>query len=176
MRGSTFWPRVGHRPSASTGSRCASASPRVRSIDHFDGAEGYKRDLLEYYERLSVDSLRASIAEAGRTATARDVLAHLTAALRRDGPGLYSPRLDSAVRAWASSDPDAHDVVARVDRARLDALEAVWSRASGDGERTRLSALLPYLLALGAGALVPPVDADDLRGIYEILLPLVPDR
>ncbi len=143
---------------------------------HFDGAEGYKRDLLGYFERLSVEALNSSIADAGPTASAREVLAHLTAALRREGPGLYTPRLDGAVRAWASSDDDARAVVARVDRARLDALEAVWRRVAGDSERTRLSALLPYLLALGAGAIVPAVDADDLRGIYEILLPLVPEQ
>lgn len=142
---------------------------------HFDGAEGYKRDLLEYFERLSVDALNSSIAEAGPSATAREVLAHLTDVLRREGPGLYTPRLDAAVRAWASSDDEARTVVARVDRARLDALEAVWAQVAGDGDRTRLSALLPYLLALGAGAIVPAVSADDLRGVYEILLPLVPE-
>ena len=38
----------------------------------------------------------------------------------------------------------------------------------------RLSALLPYLLAVGAAVVVPPVAADDLRRLYEMLLPLVP--
>lgn len=143
---------------------------------HFDGAEGYKRDLLAYFERLSVEALESSIADAGPTASAREVLTHLTALLHREGPGLYTPRLDGAVRAWAASDDDARAVVARVDRVRLDALESVWERAAGSGDRARLSALLPYLVALGAGAIIPAVDMDDLRGVYEILLPLVPEQ
>ena len=59
--------------------------------------------------------------------------------------------------------------------ARLAALERVWARELTDPAEARLSALLPYLLAVGAAVVVPPVGADDLRSLYQMLLPLVPD-
>ena len=50
----------------------------------------------------------------------------------------------------------------------------MWRRAVSDPVEARQSALVPYLLAVGAAVVVPPVGAEDLRGMYEILLPLVP--
>jgi hypothetical protein len=38
----------------------------------------------------------------------------------------------------------------------------------------RIAALLPYLVAVGAAALFPPVGADELSKVYELLLPLIP--
>ena len=141
---------------------------------HFAGADGYKRDLLAHYESLSVDALESAIAGVAADASARDVLEVLTAMIRADGAGLYRPELDVAVRAWSTTDPDVRAVQQRVDASRIDALERVWSRAVNDPEAARLSALLPYLLAVGAAVVVPPVEVDDLRRLYELLLPLVP--
>jgi AcrR family transcriptional regulator len=141
---------------------------------HFAGADGYKRDLLAHYEALSVEALESAIAGVPADASARDVLEVLTAMVRVEGAGLYRPELDLAVRAWSTTDPDVRAVQQRVDTSRIDALERVWSRAVPDPGAARLSALLPYLLAVGAAVVVPPVDADDLRRLYELLLPLVP--
>ena len=141
---------------------------------HFAGADGYKRDLLAHYEALSVDALESAIAGVGDNASARDVLGVLTAMIRVDGAGLYRPELDVAVRAWSTTDPDVRAVQQRIDTTRIDALARVWSRASPDAAEARRSALLPYLLAVGAAVVVPPVDVDDLRRLYELLLPLVP--
>ncbi len=141
---------------------------------HFAGADGYKRDLLARYEALSVEALESAIAAVGEDATARDVLGALTAMIQVDDEGLYRPELDVAVRAWSTSDPDVRAVQQRVDGARIDALQRVWSRTTSDADEARRSALLPYLLAVGAAVVVPPVEADDLRRLYELLLPLVP--
>ena len=141
---------------------------------HFAGADGYKHDLLAHYESLSVGALAAAIAGVGEDATARDVLEVLTGLIRPDGPGLYRPELDVAVRAWSTSDPDVRAVQQRIDTTRLAALEQVWQHAVPDPAEARVAALLPYLLAVGAAVVVPPVAADDLRRLYELLLPLVP--
>jgi AcrR family transcriptional regulator len=141
---------------------------------HFAGADGYKRDLLAHYEALSVDALESAISGVPAAASAHDVLEVLTGMIRVDGAGLYRPELDVAVRAWSTTDPDVRAVQQRVDTSRIDALERVWSRAVPDPGVARLSALLPYLLAVGAAVVVPPVGADDLRRLYELLLPLVP--
>ncbi len=141
---------------------------------HFAGADGYKRDLLAHYEALSVDALESAIAGVGDDASTRDVLGALTAMIRVDDAGLYRPELDVAVRAWSTTDPDVRAVQQRIDTTRIDALARVWSRAAPDAAEARRSALLPYLLAVGAAVVVPPVEVDDLRRLYELLLPLVP--
>ena len=141
---------------------------------HFAGADGYKRDLLAHYESLSVDALDSAIAGVADDASARDVLGALTAMIRCDGADLYRPELDVAVRAWSTTDPDVRAVQQRVDTTRIDALARVWGRAVPDPAEARRSALLPYLLAVGASVVVPPVEVDDLRRLYELLLPLVP--
>lgn len=142
---------------------------------HFAGAEGYKRDLLAHYETFSIRALESAIASVGANASAREVLGALTGLIRAGDAELYRPELDVAVRAWAVSDAEVRTVQERVDAARLAALRRVWDRVTDDPERARLSALLPYVLAVGAGFVVPPVSPEDLRGLYEILLPLVPD-
>lgn len=143
---------------------------------HFDGAEGYKRELLAEVERVSLDALDAAIQEMGDGASTRDVLSRLTDLIRPDGVLPHGARLDTAVRAWAASDDDARDTQARVDAARLRAIESVWRRASDDEETVRLSALLPYLVVVGATSVVPAVDIDDLRKVFGLLLPLVPEE
>lgn len=141
---------------------------------HFAGADGYKRDLLAHYEALSVDALDSAIAGVAENASTRDVLEALTGMIRGGGAGLYRPELDVAVRAWSTTDADVRAVQQRIDTTRIDALAKVWSRAVPDAAEARRSALLPYLLAVGAAVVVPPVEVEDLRRLYELLLPLVP--
>ncbi|WP_336216053.1 TetR/AcrR family transcriptional regulator [Nonomuraea sp. LPB2021202275-12-8] len=142
---------------------------------HFDGAEGYKKALLAHFERLSIEKLENAIADVGESAGARVILARLTKLVRPGDTGLYRPELDIAVRAWATWDADVRAVQTRLDEARLSALQRVWRSAVATDEEARTAALLPYLLAVGATVVFPPVDADQLRDLYEILLPLVPD-
>ena len=143
---------------------------------HFDGAEGFKRDLLAYVERLSTQALDTAIAEVAPDADARTVLGHLTALIElRDG-GLYRPELDVAVRAWATSDAEVRVVQARIDEARIAALQRVWRPYVTTEAQARTAALLPYLLSVGASVVTPPVGTRELRELFELLLPLVPDE
>ncbi|MFC5834433.1 TetR family transcriptional regulator [Nonomuraea insulae] len=142
---------------------------------HFDGAEGYKKALLAHFEKLSIETLENAISEVGESAGARVILARLTKLVRPGGTGLYRPELDVALRAWATWDADVRAVQTRLDEARLSALQRVWRSAVASDEEARTAALLPYLLAVGATVVFPPVDADQLRDLYELLLPLVPD-
>ena len=143
---------------------------------HFDGADGYKRDLLAYFERLSIESLDRAITDAAAQPDARTVLRHLTDLIEPTPAGLYRPELDVAIRAWSNSDPDVRAVQTRIDAARLTALQSVWRPYVETEDRARIAALLPYLLAVGASMVSPPIDADELRGVFEVLLPLVPEH
>ena len=56
----------------------------------------------------------------------------------------------------------------------IDALQAAWRPAVESDEAARTAALVPYLVSLGAAMTVPPVSADELRRVYELLLDAVP--
>ncbi|MFF5250313.1 hypothetical protein ACFY3V_39075, partial [Streptosporangium sp. NPDC000095] len=63
-----------------------------------------------------------------------------------------------------------------LDQVRLSALQRVWRPHVATDAEARRAALLPYLLAVGATVLVPPVGAEELRDVVEMLLPLVPEE
>ena len=143
---------------------------------HFNGAEGYKRDLLEHFERLSIDLLDRAITEADQAGDARAILGRLTELIEPRSTGLYRPELDVAVRAWSISDPAVRSVQARIDQTRLAALQRVWRPHVRTDAEARAAAMLPYLLAVGATVVTPPVGPEELRRLFELLLPLIPER
>lgn len=140
---------------------------------HFDGADGFKRDLLAHFEELTIATLEGAIHDAGAPGDARAILTHLTE-LVQPSSGFYRPKLDVAVRAWATWDAEVGAVQARIDAARLEALQRVWRPHVDSDNAARVSALLPYLIGVGATVTVPPIGAQELQDVYRILLPLVP--
>jgi AcrR family transcriptional regulator len=143
---------------------------------HFAGADGYKRALLARVEDMAVDGLENAIEDGATPGDARAILGRLTDLVGSGAGALYRPELDSAVRAWAVTDPDVRAVQERIDAARLAALQRVWRPHVATDDDARRAAQLPYLLAVGAAAVVPPVEAEELREVFaRILLPLVPD-
>jgi AcrR family transcriptional regulator len=139
---------------------------------HFAGAPGYKRALLAHYEARATASLADAIAERRGEGT-RATLARLTELVADEG-GLRHPRLDAAVRAWAHADAEARETQARIDEAAVAALQRAWRPLVSSDAEARAAALVPYLVSLGAAATVPPVEGDELRAVYEVLLGFVP--
>lgn len=142
---------------------------------HFDGVDAYKRELLAHFEAMSIDALERAVDEVDAPASAHAVLARLTQLVAPGEGGIYQPELEVAVRAWSTWDPDVRAVQGRIDKARLAVLQRVWRPHVADSDEARVAALLPYLVAIGAAAIVPPVAPDELRRVYDLLLPLVPD-
>jgi AcrR family transcriptional regulator len=139
---------------------------------HFAGIGGFRRALLATYEEHVTAAFDRAIARyAGQPPQA--TLIGLTAAITEPDSG-YDPSFEVAMRAWAFSDPEAHAVQQRIDQSRVAALESVWSKISPDAGRVRISALLPYLVAVGASMLLPPVEPAELRQVYELLQELLP--
>jgi AcrR family transcriptional regulator len=138
---------------------------------HFAGAEGYKRELLDHYEQLAL----AALEEVAATATPpQHQLRELTRRIGAADGGLYRPEVEVGIRAWALQDPQVRQVQARIDRSRLAALESLWTKLVDDPEQAHTAALLPYLVAVGATMVVPPLPASELQRVYELLLSLVP--
>lgn len=138
---------------------------------HFAGAAGFKTALLAHYEAQTRDTLEAAI-EAREMEGTRPTLVWLTTLTTHDDR-LRRPRLDTAVRAWAQSDPEVRETQARIDSAAIRELQNVWRPAVDSDSAARTAALVPYLVSLGAEATVPPIDADQLRAVYDLLLSFV---
>lgn len=141
---------------------------------HFAGAGDFKRALLDAYETLVVEALNDAIAQTA-TVTPQESLAGLTAAITST-QSFYRPELEAAIRAWAFSDSQVRAVQERVDRRRLESLEGIWSRILDDPAAVHTAALLPYLVGIGASLVQPPTPPGQLRGVYELLLGLVPNE
>ena len=141
---------------------------------HFAGAGDFKRALLDAYETLVVEALNGAI-EQTAASTPQESLAGLTAAITST-QSFYRPELEVAIRAWAFSDSQVRAVQERVDRRRLESLEGIWSRILDDPAAVHTAALLPYLVGIGASLVQPPTPPDRLRGVYELLLGLVPNE
>ena len=140
---------------------------------HFGSAADYRAALLEYYEQLTLGRLTEAI-DTRRGEGTRATLAWLTdLATSRDG-SIRRADLDLAVRAWASHDPEARAVQARIDAAVIDALQATWRPLVETDAAARAAALVPYLVSLGAAVTVPPISAAELRDVYLLLLDAVP--
>jgi AcrR family transcriptional regulator len=141
---------------------------------HFAGAGDFKRALLDAYETLVVEALNDAI-EQTAAITPQESLAGLTAAITST-QSFYRPELEVAIRAWAFSDSQVRAVQERVDRRRLESLEGIWSRILDDPAAVHTAALLPYLVGIGASLVQPPTPPGQLRGVYELLLGLVPNE
>lgn len=142
---------------------------------HFQGAAGFKRDLLTYLEDLQVSALATGIAQVQRdgASTPEESLRELVFLLG-GSPELYRPELETALRAWALTDEDAARTQASIDEARLNALQSIWRQISDDEEVVRVAALLPYVIALGSRVIMPPLETEDLQALYTWILRLVP--
>ena len=107
-----------------------------------------------------------------QTASPRQVLSRMTAAVGDSTYGLWRADLEVALRAWSFTDPEVRATQDRIDRRRLAMLEAIWRQLEPDPERARVSARLPYLILVGAS--MSAIDPDELQRVYELILPLVP--
>lgn len=144
---------------------------------HFDGAAGFKQDLLAHLEDRQTRALSRAVAEAqaGGGRSGRESFQNLLPLLGVSRGELYRPQLETALRAWALTDPDAAQAQASIDEQRLEAIRSIWRRITDDEEEVRLASLLPYVIVVGATVVLPPLEVDDLRRLYERILPLVPE-
>jgi AcrR family transcriptional regulator len=139
---------------------------------HFAGIGAFRSALLDAYQERVTSAFQQAIA-AFVDQPPQATLIGLTAAITEPDSS-YDPRFEVALRAWAYTDAEARSVQQRIDSDRVQALERVWSKITPDLRRARISALLPYLVAVGASLVVPPIEPGELRRVYELLQELLP--
>lgn len=134
---------------------------------HFDGMSGYRRALLEYFEeRESQDFIERANAAPEPAGERR--LRYMVADVMASEGG--RPRLENAVRAWASGDPVARVYLDRIDRARVDFMREQFE-AMNLGRRAAADfARIVYLMSIGAAQLLPPMTPPEIVRLWDRLL------
>lgn len=121
---------------------------------HFRGAAELRLAVLDAHERTHLE-LVGTIESELHGMDASDALDHLGALIAR----VPDDRLERAVRSWAAIDDEAAAVQARVDRARLEAIETLWRQVVPE-QHARTAALVPLLTLVGASATTVASRAD----------------
>ncbi|MEU9479529.1 TetR/AcrR family transcriptional regulator [Streptomyces sp. NPDC048191] len=133
---------------------------------HFGSMPKYRIRLLDHFEAKCTTAIINGV-EASDTLPARERLARLLAEVTKDA----GPPLEIAMRAWAKQDPEAARVQERVDATRIGYLRDLCEQA-GHGRPDQVAKML-YLMLVGAEHLTPPLPKPELRGMYELLMPLL---
>lgn len=132
---------------------------------HFPGRNAYVEALLAEWERRSADHLIAFVSSADRV---EDRLRRLNQRASREG----RPRLERAIRSWATREPLARRTQDRVDARRLELLEGMLGERMGPGEDATRMARVLQLVFIGAQHLDPPLEGSDLYETFRFLDPL----
>jgi AcrR family transcriptional regulator len=135
---------------------------------HFHGMADYRRALLERYEAEQL-AARERLATLTAETAAEVVLSGLPAQVE----DLLDTDVERAIRAWGVTEPDVSAVQERVDAARLSFLQSLWFQILGDERKARTAALVPHLIAIGAGVARPRLSGEDVRSVFDLLGTLV---
>lgn len=131
---------------------------------HFENVADFRLAMLDYWEtHFTKDFIAAS----GEGETPQRQLARLVNMVKET----YGSE-ETAMRAWAQTDPEAQAVVARVDQQRLEFLGDLLRDSYTDVAAAPVMARLFYAVLLGAPQMLPPVSRDDFADMYDLLMRL----
>jgi AcrR family transcriptional regulator len=126
---------------------------------HFTNYQDFKERLLEFWEEEG--TLRI-IQWAEQEASPPEKLARVMQA------SLHPSRLDVALRAWALQDERVRVHQQRIDQLRLAYLEEVAYAQTADRLSARQLARAFYSLYVGSQHLIPPIQGEDLRALFQL--------
>lgn len=150
------WLLAGIEALCETGSAALGAEPLARRLGatkgsfywHFTDVPAYSQALLALWRSEAEAKLEMSLGAATDTARLRDTAQSIAATAQGDSLSL---RAESAIRAWAGSDPVAAQAVRAVDEMRLLRLHRLLSACDiGNAEMARIL----YASAIGMQALL----------------------
>lgn len=134
---------------------------------HFDGVPGYRQALLAYFEARDsqdfIDKANAAPEPAGEPRLRSMVAEVMTAEGGR-------PRLENAVRSWASNDPVAREYLVRIDRARVAFFRQQFEAMGLDEQAAADYASVAHLASIGAAHTTPPLAPAQVDRLWDRLL------
>lgn len=137
---------------------------------HFKGMKAFRTALLEHFESEHTARLIDEV-EHDPALSARAKLNHLLDLVLASAPRA-GPELEIGMRAWAQQDVEAARTQERVDRTRIDYVRSLTSGFDVDHTTADAMASLLYLTLIGAGHVIPPVLAAELRELFRTIIKL----
>ena len=129
---------------------------------HFSDHRGLLAAVLETWEERYTTNIIASVSALGDDSFGRLI------ALDQEAVAVDN-RLERNIRVWAHRDPDAREVLERVDRRRLDYLELLFGATPIMAEQARELSQLSLALMVGAQMLFPDMDESAKATLAQIL-------
>jgi AcrR family transcriptional regulator len=123
---------------------------------HFESGPAFQDALIEHWEHEVVPALLAAI-ESVEPRARIDLLQHV--ALHADHDA------EKAIRAWAHTNPTVAAALARVDRAREDALARAFVDVGIEPDRAATLSRIGFSLLIGAQQLDDDLDLDRLQAV-----------
>jgi AcrR family transcriptional regulator len=144
---------------------------------HFDNRHALLDDILDMWERVSVDEVieRIEGARGDEAPTARSKLARLGAiTLYSEAHGIDPLAVDLAVRDWARRDKKVARRLRRVDNRRLDYMRSLFRTFCADETEVEDRCLLAYSLWIGSNFIAADHHersrAEVMQGAFQRLL------
>jgi AcrR family transcriptional regulator len=136
---------------------------------HFKGYENYKNSLLEFYETEGTFDIIDQLECLPTSMERLEGLIKLVVKASTD----YLEYPERAVRAWSQHDVSVKEVVARVDKRRLDYLISLCTDILGDEEKGLVMARLAYSILVGSEQMEPTVHGNDLQALFDVFMELI---
>lgn len=137
---------------------------------HFKGYEGFKGELLAYFEQVGTLRIIEQV-EAGARGPLEKLHRLLALVVAYSEQQQRDPEV--AFRAWALQDEQVGAVQARIDQRRLDYVTTLLEQSGLAHEAAQQRALFLYALLVGSEQLHPPVRGERLRALFDAYLDML---
>jgi AcrR family transcriptional regulator len=136
---------------------------------HFDGRPGLLEELLDAWERESVDEVIQRVEAGG--GDARDKLRRLSALARSGHEGLriLPLQIDLAIRDWARRDKKVARRLRRVDNRRMDYMRSLFGAFCDDEDEVEARCMLAFSLWIGEHFIAADHDGRSRAEVQELV-------
>jgi len=125
---------------------------------HFKGFNGYKTDLMAYFEREGTFNI---IEQTEQAPTPSEKLVRLL-----EVSATYPPNLEIAIRSWALQDADVQRVQTDIDAQRMTYLQELFIEMGEPSSQALILARLLYTIFIGCQHIQPPIDEAGMTQLF----------
>lgn len=131
---------------------------------HFPSLPEYKKALLQFFEEKGTRAIIRALEPLPTPAAKLRGLFELVLRM--------NPDVETAVRAWAMQDTEARLVQERVDSQRVAYVQSLCIPFANNEAHATLMAQMTYVILIGSAQIHPPLNATDLRQLFDEFLRL----
>jgi len=135
---------------------------------HFDGRQALLDEILDTWERVSVDEVIERVEAEGGDGRAKLRRLSAIAASGEETLGIDPLRIDLAVRDWARRDRKVARRLRQVDNRRMDYMRALFGEFVADKEDVEARSILSFALWIGNHFIAADHDGRDRDEVQEL--------